>query len=586
MGTMVNAQTSVRNEQGYVLIDYDGEVLTELTYDYISKASSKYFVAAKNGLWGYLNSNGEVAIQLQYDVAYPFNGGFALVGKHGNYHHINKQNKILNTIDWPQAPVVINKRFLIVNNHKVFYEDGDLLLESEYYLINAPKTGIIEWRINSDSLLQYAASPYRKKIIKVLNHKKIDTLFVTQQGYLGLVKTENRKKFYSIYNERSEKLVKMPAEGIHPNYIRVVWKNFIYWPNGSVFYPENIYGQEVHYPMQHLSFLKRNDKTAYGFQLSDKYFNDQMILLPHTEKWIQFNGRYVTGKYIFDDVVPGDDIYTPVKIERDWFILNRKKDTLGKTSYKHIHPVGMNEGRFFASNQNPGSTLEKWAFINLEKGIITEEIYGVPVIPRHNIELFNETEFYDWGEHLNVVMKDGKTSYINNNGEIIWINPSSKPIIPQDYFKTEIKISQGNYEDIPNNISFKRKQLSVRIDPTINGLKVSIANTTKKNIPVVIQDGKFQTKLEYKNAKSEWEVFAFLDPSWCGNSYYPIEFPSKKMTTGQVLLPGGNTKMLIRVTLEVNHKTQLISNEITITTNRSRNQVSEYFKGYGLESKP
>ena len=44
-----SAQTPVRNEQGYVLIDYDGEVLTESSYDYISKASSRYYIAVKNG---------------------------------------------------------------------------------------------------------------------------------------------------------------------------------------------------------------------------------------------------------------------------------------------------------------------------------------------------------------------------------------------------------------------------------------------------------------------------------------------------------------------------------------------------------
>jgi len=582
LGITVNAQTPVRNEQGYVLIDYDGEVLTKSTYDYISKASSRYFIAVKNGLWGYLNNNGEVVIQLQYDVAYPFNGAFALVGKNGSYHQINKQNKILNTIDWAQAPVVYNKQFLIVNHKNVFYEDGDLLLESQHYLINAPKSGIIEWRSSSDTILQYAARQNRKNILKVRNHIKSDTLFITQQGYLGLIKTEQNKKSYSIYNERAQPLAKMPTEGINPNNIRVVWRNFVYWPIGNAFYPERIYGQEVHYPMQHLSYIKRNNKTEYGFQLSDKYFNDQMTLLPHTEKWIQFNGRYVTGKYIFDDIVPGDDRFTPVKMERDWYLLNRKKDTLTKTPFKYIHPLGMNDGRFFASTQDPGSSEEKWAFVNLEENIKTDEIYGVPVIPRDDIGLFNETVFYEWDDHLNVVMKNGKRTFINNKGEIIWTNPMSKPITPQDYFKTEIIINQGNYKDVPSKSSFKKNQLSVRIGPSKNGIKVSIANTSKTIAPIVIQDGKFQTKLEYKNAKGEWEVIAFLDPSWCGNSYYPMDFPAKKMTIGQVNLPSGNTKMLIRVILEVNHETLLTSNEIIISTNGSRMRVPEYFRGYGL----
>ena len=123
------------------------------------------------------------------------------------------------------------------------------------------------------------------------------------------------------------------------------------------------------------------------------------------------------------------------------------------------------------------------------------------------------------------------------------------------------------------------------IGPSKNGIKVSIANASKTIALVVIQDGMFQAKLEYKNAKGEWEVIAFLDPSWCGNSYYPMEFPAEKMTASEVNLPSGNTKMLVRVILDVNHETQLISNEITISTNGSRMRVPEYFRGYGLTHK-
>ena len=581
LGVAVNAQTPVRNEQGYILIDYDGEVLTESTYDYISKASSKYYIAVKNGLWGFLNNNGEVVIPLQYDVAYPFNGEFALVGKNGNYHQINKQNKVLNTIDWAQAPVVYNKQFLIVNNNKVFYKDGDLLLESQHRLINAPKSGIIEWYNNSDTAIQYIAQSGRKRLFKAYNHNKLDTFFITQQGYLGFVRTEDDKKFYSIYNDRGQQLVKMPAKGIHPNFMRVVWENFVYWPNGKTFNPDPINGREVHYPMQYLSTIKRNNKTAYTFQLSEKYFKDQMILLPQTNKWIQFDGSEVTGKYIFDNVVPGDDTYTPVKMGRNWYLLNRKKDTLGTTPFKYIHPLGMKDGQFFASTQDPGRSGEKWAFVNLEEGIVTDEIFGIPSVPRNDIGIFSETVFYEWNDGLNVVIKDGKKSYINNFGEIIWTNPTSKPITAQDFFKTEIKINQGNYKDLPSKHNFKKNKLSVRIEPSINGIEVSIANTAKTIAPIEIQDGLFQTKLEYKNTKGEWKVIAFLDPSWCGNSYYPIHFPANKMTTSQVNLPSGNTKTLIRVTLKVDHETLLNSNEITVSTNGSRMWILEYFTGSG-----
>lgn len=582
-GNTTKSQTPVRNELGYVLINAEGKILTETIYDFISKESSDCFIAVKDGLWGYLNSNGEVIIDLEYDVAYPFNGAFSLVGKNGSYFQINKANKILNTLDWAQAPVVYNEKYLIVNNKEIFYEDGELLLESQHYLINAPKSGIIEWTNSSDTIFQYTALHDQKKLFKAFNYTDLDTLFITQQGYFGLAKTEKFKKYYSIYTDKGEELIKIPGEGIYPNFIRVVWEEYVFWAQGSSFLPEHLYDeQEVHYPMKYLSLFQRNFRTDYGFQLSDKYFNDQMVLLPETRKWIQFDGRRVTGKYIFDDVLPGDDIYTPVKLETEWFILNRKQDTLGKTPFKYIHQSGMNNGRFFASTENPGSTGEKWAFVNLEEGIVTEEIYGIPVIPyTNNLESYMES-LYRWHADLNIVQKDGKMTFINNLGEIIWTNPASDPIVPKDYFRIEFSINQGEYKSIPSKNDFKKNQLSVRIDPINNGINVAIANTASKAALVSVQDNQFNAKLEYKNSKGEWEVIAFIDPSTCGNSYYSIEFPAKKMTMSQINLPKGNTEMLVRVSLDVDHENRMFSNEIIIKTNGSRMRVAEYFTGYGL----
>lgn len=578
------AQTPVRNNEGYLLIDYDGEVLTDRSYDFIGTQSYGFHVAVKDGFWGYLNDNGQAAIPLLYDVAYPFNGSFALVGKAGRYFHINERNQHIDTFDWAKAPLVYKRNFLLCNeeNQKVYNTSGDLALRSSNTLLLATQGGIIEWLKEVDSVYQYISPRGNGRLIANSKYSNVDSVIITQQGYLCLVKSVDKRKTYSFYNKYGEQLVEMPAEGIHPNYVRTVWDRFVYWPDNSAYYHEVLYGQEVHYPMRYLSKKGENRKTNFAFQLSDKYKDDEMVMLPNTDKWIQFNGREVTGTRIFDDVIPGDKTYSFVKMDRKWYLFDRREDSLGATSFNYVHPIGINKGRFFASTQNPGSSGEKWAFVNLEEGIVTDEIYGVPLKEFDGYGLFNEPEMYSWDQHLNVVMKDGKQTYIDNNGTVVWTNPAAKGTQAKDFFGVDFKFRSGVYQNLPVKHGYKRNDLTLDLLPTTHGLDVRLVNTSKDPVSVEVQDGNFRARLEYKNPYGNWEVIAALVPSTCGNSYYMRDLPAKKMAVENINLPKGSATMLLRVSMYVGDRRELVSKEVSVKTNAGRMWVSEYRGDFGL----
>ena len=584
---VLNAQTPVRNSEGYVLIDYNGRVITKFTYDFIGEEFSNYFVAVKNGRWGYIDDIGKEVIPFEYDVTYPFNGSFALVGKSGYYYHINKLNQKLDTLNWPKSPLVYQRNLLLSNEAKnrVTYSDGTIALASQHELIFSERSGIIEWKKELDSVYLYTMPLGTHKIRIAEKYANVDSVVITHQGFLCLVRKEKGKSVISIYGDYEKLMLQIPTQETDLKKIRLVWNKYVFWPEGSAFYQETLFGQEVHYPMQYVSRIGSNVKTNYVFQLCDKYEKDKMMLLPNTEKWIQFNGNYITGSRIFDDIVTGDKTYTPVKVDRAWYLLNRHEDTLGITKFKHIHHIGMDKGRFFASTQDPSTSDEKWAFVNLKNGTITEEVFAIPLKNTHVYDLYENPEIYHWDELLNKVIKDGKEVFIDKNGNIIWTNPKETAITANDFFGTDFIFRFGNFKSIPKNQNFNKKQLSLKLEIIPNGINVILANTSNKKIIIEVQDNYFRASLEYKNRDGLWETIAFLPPSWCGNSYYPLEFPAEKMTHTKIIFPKGNSQTVLRVKILKGDGTFLVSNEVSASTNEGKLWVAKYYDGFGSETK-
>lgn len=577
------AQNPVRNEQGYLLIDYDGEILSETGYDFIGEASSHLHVAVKDGRWGYLNSSGNVAIPLDYDVAYPFNGSFALVGKDEQYFHINQQQQVLDTFDWPKAPLVYNKRLLLANEGKniVYYEDGQVLLESKEALLLAAKSGIIRWNKEKAQAEQYISPLGRNRLHLYKTHLEVDSITITHEGFLSLLKSKEGLQYYEVYDERNpQAIASIPAKGNHASYIKEVWRNFIFWPEGQVFYREIPIGSESHFPMQFMNLKGKSRKTDKVFLLCDKYYQDQVALLPGTEKWVPFDGNYIQGNLLFDNVAPGDEKYTPVKIGESWQLYNRHEEKLETQHFQYIHPIGMNEGRFFASSQNPGTFEEKWAFVNLKEGIVSEEFFAVPLERRSAFLLYESSTPYHWGEELNRLIKDGSYVYVNNLGQIVWTEPPTKPLQAKDFFETELQL-KPQFQELPNKHNYKKNDLVVFIQPSNTGIEIHLVNATKDTLPIEIQDGYFQAKIEFKNKEGKWVKIIELEPATCGNSYYPLLFPSKSISRSQVHFPKGTVDLLIRVKIDRGHLTESISNELSVKVNKGRLWVSKYQEGFG-----
>jgi hypothetical protein len=580
------AQNVGRTEDGFHIINRQGEKLTK-AYDFIQFAEFGHQLVSQNGKFGYLNKNGSIAIPLIYDVAYPFNGDFALVGNSGKYYHINKTNKVLDSMDWPKAPLVYNLHFLVANEgeNKVFYGDGTELLSSSHQLTLASRAGIIEHNTQNDSVFQYVATSVNRELKLINVFSVIEAPSLTNQGYLCIPQLKEGKETYSVYDQYGKQLVSCDIAGVNPYLIQVVWNQFVYIPIGSPNLRPYQLGQETHFSMSELWMKDQKTLSPFTFQLCNKYENDQMILLKYSHKWLSFDGREVEGNNLFDDIVPGDEYLTPVKKGRKWYLLDHRLDSLIPLPYKQIHPIGMNKGRFFARMQEDGGVIEaKWSLVSCYNKTATLELYQVPLLP-HDNSVYDQKSRYNWSPHLTEVIKKEKRVLLDYRGNEVWADPDNKAITIEDFFKVNFAFKFDDFKELPKRHSYKKNQVSMAISPIGSGINIQLTNTKKTGEPVELQDGYLQTVLEMKTNEGTWLKIGYLDPSWCGNSYYGGYLPPNKTASTIVNLPKGDQPIIVRVLLNEHSKNRIVSNEIQIKTNCARLWVDKYCSGYGCATK-
>jgi hypothetical protein len=581
-----NAQNVGRTEDGFHIINRQGEKLTK-AYDFIQFAEFGHQLVSQNGKFGYLNKNGSIAIPLIYDVAYPFNGDFALVGNSGKYYHINKENQVLDSMNWPKAPLVYNLHYLVANEdeNKVFYEDGTELLSSIHQLTLASRAGIIEYNTQKDSVFQYASTRGNKELELINAFSVIDAPRLTNQGYLCVPQLKEGKETYSVYDQYGKQLVSCDIAGVDPNLIQVVWNQFVYIPTGNPNLRPHQLGQETHFSMSELWMKDQNILSPHTFQLCNKYADDEMILLKYSHKWLPFDGREVQGNNLFDLVVPGDDHLTPVKMGQKWYLLDHRGDSLIPLPYKQIHPIGMNNGRFFARMQEDGGIFEaKWALVSYYTKTTTEELYQVPLLPEDN-SVYDQKTRYHWSPQMTVVIKDEKRVLLDYKGDEVWTDPNDKGTTIEDFFKVNFAFKFDNFKELAKKDTYNKNQVSIVIAPIASGINVQLTNTKKTGVPVEIQDGYFQVVLEMKTNEDTWLKIGYLDPSWCGNSYYSDYFPPNKTASTIVNVPKGDQPIIVRVILNEHSEKRIVSNEIQIKTNGARLWVDKYCSGFGCATK-
>ncbi len=79
----------------YAMIDADGNLISNNTYDFIGDPENGLAVFKKDGKYGFLRTDGTVAVEPLYDSVSVFNDGLAGVRKDGRWGFINEKGEII-----------------------------------------------------------------------------------------------------------------------------------------------------------------------------------------------------------------------------------------------------------------------------------------------------------------------------------------------------------------------------------------------------------------------------------------------------------------------------------------------------------
>lgn len=591
--TPATSQIPVVTNEGYILMDEDGDIYTKGSYEFIGNEHSDSHIFFDNGKFGYLSDIGRILITPQYDIAYPFKGDFALVGKDEKYYYINKTNIVLDTLDQPYAPKVIKDYFLLINNENtshIAFRNGDTIYHTKDLLFLTKKSGLIEWNKKHRKVALLRPSYYKKAVMPIRELKSIDSLMITREGYLiTFHKEEGNNVFTVLDNAGRDLIVKEATTEIDYKSIKV-FGIMIYIPSKSDYlfdeYSDYGYGSKYYWDTDQMYYTQINQRVPHSLYLGYNYVNELVARIKGSEKYVPFSGSKLEGNKLFDEIGTKGRDYLPVRIKDDWFLWSRRKDTLIPVNFRHIHKIGVHESTYFGSNNE-----KTWALVNFETGSTTEEKY---ILPKNNplfrsnwVSLYeNKPNPYVWEKNM-VRVKEGKAYHILNlNGKRLLTENSEKYKRIESFIKDTFNF-RGKQLPLTKDLKkqFDRNKISVRLFRDKDDITLYFTNRTKQDQELGYS-GYYEIILEAKNKDGVWKsISKFGTPFGVDNNMGTSLLKGHYV---QKNLPkfSGNFKTQLRAvfTYQNNQFThKVVSNEIEVSINEAKFWVDRYYHLYGIE---
>ncbi|MCB0383243.1 MAG: WG repeat-containing protein [Psychroserpens sp.] len=591
--SIVWAQIPVLTNEGYILMDEDGDTYNKEPYEFIGVEKSDMHIVFSKGSFGYMSDTGKMIINPQYDIAYPFKGDYALVGKDEKYYHINKANSVLDTLDQPYAPKVIENYFLLIDNEDishVAFRNGEIIYQTKDSLFLTKRSGLIQWNKRQKKVLLLRPSYYRKAVMPIRELKDIDSLIITREGHLITFHKKNGNNVFTVLdNAGRDLIVKEATTEIDYKSIKV-FGIMIYVPSKSDYlldeYSDYDYGSKYYWDTDKMYYTQINQRVPHSLYLGYNYTNELVARIKGSAKYVPFSGSKIEGNKLFDEIGTKGGNYLPVKIEDDWFLWSRRKDTLISVDFRYFHPIGIQESTYFGSNDG-----KKWALVNFEKGVVTEEKYSLPKnnpLFRSNLVSLHEDSPnpYIWEKKMVRVKEGGVYHLLNLNGKKL-LTENEKNLKRIETFIKNTFNFEGKQLPITKNLQnqLARNRISIRIIKDADNTNLYLANRTKQNQELA-HGGYYEITLQAKDRDGMWKSITKFVPPFGVD--YNSETSLLKDHYVKNALPkfSGNFKTELRAVLSYSNNSfehEIISNEIKVSINYAKFWVDKYYHLYGIE---
>ncbi|MFY0671941.1 MAG: WG repeat-containing protein [Bacteroidia bacterium] len=571
-GVNANAQTPVYSGSGYYLINESGKKYTETHFDYLGKESSDLFLAAYRGQFGYIGDRGHWAINPQFDIAFSFNGNFAVASTNNEFYLINKQGDYIDTLERLQKPQIFRgvlAASIKGKQNAVIDFNGDVKLRSKNKVLLAEISGIAEWFRKEKKLDIYTTSGSRSDLYKVQDKIEFDSVFVSTGGFLIGLKYEQEIEKATIFNHVGNPIWTGKTEGIDISQVRKANDSWILIPKKYHEYPKVISWNliEYYYPYEDLISL-HGGKENVGLSISHLQPNSEFAKIVGINRWVHYTGNDNDLNQIINEVAIGDGRRTLIKYNDKWHIHDKWK-TITELDYKHIHPKGSYRYMFFASNSDEPMRDKKWAFVNHEYKVKTEELYQPVGNESRDFEMvyYEPRNPHNWEHELIPAYKADSLVYLNDYGRVVWAIEKQQPTSLIDFLVHDLRFPAKDFKTIDKTMKLNRNDLQLILKKDNDGLEVLFANNTKNDVPVEVQDGSFMIKIQKQDYNGQWIPYLNMVGSDCGNSYYMKDILPKSYTTSKINMLEGSVSLKLRAVVYVNETETLVSNPVSMTVN-------------------
>lgn len=606
------------NKTGF--IDTTGQVVIKPTFRTVGEFSEGLAAARINGTYGYIDYTGAFVIQPQFDYATPFSDAFAIVYKEGKPFYINKTGQKVFDCNFPMVGQFENGRAIIITSTKKFgviNKQGQLIIDTVYSQLSPVADGMMIVH----GLNHHAYDDEEKGIKKNYEIGVIDTLgnFIISYGkfkdiadyYNGYFKAEIPKEPWdSIYGYSAQTAIidktgKIIISKDYNNHCYIegnlhcglakmhLYKYWIPEEKGVFSTTEKSYQGYINFKGK-ISINDTTFETAENFSENRAFVrdNDWHYSIINTQG--KFVARNAYNRIIGDGFKNG---FAFVAVDWKWGLIDTNANYIIKPQFDGIDEIGLIDDYFFFEEHNPDNKSDYENLIGLAR---TDGSILLKAIMQE----------FDRNGFKNGLLKciiDGKLSYIDKSGKIVWQEKSNETTqvsnLNIDYMnrgdfyanslpnKKEHSGGWAESKNSPKKISkasgYPVNTLSIVVKPnaddtfskTYNALTVYVANNTKSKIVFNAQNSRLYMKVQALNKKGEWVDIEYLPNSWCGNSYHTLTLESEYYWTFLTPIYEGDFKTKFRIELKYIDTTdksvkQWDKKEITIYSNEYEGSIN------------
>lgn len=562
--------TLIVDNNKFGFIDSTGKVVIEPKFHNAGEFSEGLAAARLNGRWGYIDYTGSYVIEPVFDYATAFRDGAAIAYIDGKSFFINTCGKKLFDSEYAELGMFKDGRAIVKTNGNKFgiiNKSGKLVVDTLYSRINSFIDGLAVVEASVDTYSMGIIDTLGRTIVSMNKFEEIEGLkngyfrvvfnnnnsdandidgdssgFVDEKGtlvvvknsnvdcriigdvYCGLAKVSLKKDAIKCKDDNSE-------ESFYYGYIDVNGKIIISDTNYNTVSDFSDNRAFVKNDEWHYSLINTNGKILANRiydDIDEHGFNNGIAAVSLNDKWgvIDTNAKFViTPRFHSIEKIVGNCIFYSDFNSDTTDIYHRTVTGIAKTDGSIIISAKMQnfDDRGFRNGLLMCQINGKLTYINNNGKIIWQEkMHENQMVKSINIDFMQRGYFCAYSKIIN--------NDYESNGWAISSNYPKRVMDNQNVTKSNLGELNNNYYKLSDWFNLHANSIRINVRPDIlttidnkyQVFSIFVYNSGWDTVQFNAQDSRLDMKIEARNSKGAWKDIMYLPSSWCGNSYHTL----------------------------------------------------------------